>query len=56
MKNRRNNYAHIDIYVGRLKPINEGVYNRNFCKKDNKPTERVYLNPESYYFSNPIYK
>lgn len=47
---RKNKFATINIHVGRMKPIGQGMYKRAEIINPHKPTEKVFVHPGEYYF------
>lgn len=43
MKKRSEIFIVKEVFVGKMKPIGEGTYSRNFCKRNDKPLTKVYI-------------
>lgn len=43
MKKNSERFIVKEVFVGKMKPIGEGTYSRNFCKRKDKPTQKVYI-------------
>lgn len=54
MKNRRNPFASIELFVGKMKPLNGGLYSRSESKAAVKPKTKVYPEPDQYYFKKAL--
>jgi len=42
---RKNKYPVKEVFVGKLKPLNEGTYSKEFIKRTDKPLTKVYVFP-----------
>jgi|GEM_PF-6797179 len=54
-KKIRNPHAFVMLYVGKMKPLNQGIYSRNFINRSDKPKEKIFVYPQDeYLFNNPF--
>ncbi len=42
---KRNKYEVVEVFVGKMKPLNQGTYKRSFCKREDKPLTKIYKEP-----------
>jgi len=56
-KNKKggNPFANVKVYVGKMKPLNQGLYKRDFIESNSKPLTKVYIEPsDEYLFTRPF--